>query len=191
MVHDLVDGLRQGDPASYRKALRTYGDSIYTFLLRLSGRRDVAEDLFQETWLALARHASRLSADTNLAAWLFTVARNAYRSHRRWVWLDAVHWAVDGTEPALVSSAPTPEEHAVAGETAVALDRALSRLRQPDKEVLLLVGLQGVDSSEIPGILGIGQEAFRQRLSRARKALSAELEIEIELERPSMRSGTT
>jgi RNA polymerase sigma factor (sigma-70 family) len=176
MSRDLVHGLRQGDPVCYREALHTYGDSIYTFLLRLSGRRDVAEDLFQETWLALARHAARLSTDTNLAAWLFTVARNAYRSHRRWVWLDAVHWAVEGAEAAFVSRAPSPEDHAVADETATALDRALSRLRRTDREILLLVGLQGVDSSEIAGILGIGPEAFRQRLSRARKALSAELE---------------
>lgn len=184
MSRDLVDRLRQADPASYREALRTYGDAVYTFLLRLSGRRDVADDLFQETWLALARHATRLAPDTRLSAWLFTVARNAYRSHHRWAWLDALHWAVDSSDDGFVSSsisgavssAPSPEEHAVADETAIALDRALSRLRRADREILLLSGLDGVDGGDIAGILGIAQEACRQRLSRARKALALELE---------------
>jgi len=62
-------------------------ERIYSFLLRLCGRRDVADDLFQETWAKLATNAVRLREDSDLAAWLFTVARNVYRSHRRWTLL--------------------------------------------------------------------------------------------------------
>ena len=51
--------------------------------IRLSRRRDVAEDLVEETWLRLVTHAPRLRPDTRLASWLFTVARHLHVSYVR------------------------------------------------------------------------------------------------------------
>lgn len=176
MSADLVERLRRGDDAAYREALRLHGDGLYTFLVRLTARRELAEDLFQETWLALARHAPRLPADTKLGAWLYTVARNAYRSHRRWAWVDVSRWlVVDGDEDT-ASNAPSPEELAAAHQAASALDEALTRLRAADREILLLHAVEGLDAAEIARILDLGPEAQRQRLSRARKALERELQ---------------
>ena len=79
----LVARLRSGDTEAFDAIYDEYRPRIFGFLLRLSRRRTVAEDLLDETFLRLVRHAAALRADTNLGAWLFTVARNLYWSHRR------------------------------------------------------------------------------------------------------------
>ena len=75
--------LRRGDPAAFGRVYEAYGPRIFRFLARMCGQKDVAEDLYQETWIKLAIHARRLEDDTDLGAWLYTVARNLARSERR------------------------------------------------------------------------------------------------------------
>ena len=69
-----VDGLRRGDPAAFDSVFAAYRRRLYGYLVRMTRRKDVAEDLLQETFLRLAQHARRLEATTRLGAWLFTVA---------------------------------------------------------------------------------------------------------------------
>src|SRR5438552_246744 len=123
---ELLDGLRRGDAAAFDRVYARYRDRIYGFLRRLTGGdRPLADDLFQETFLKLARHAFRLRDDTDLAAWLFTVARNEYRAHRRFVILDddrlrALHLAGDRAAPL------SPEAETEAGRAAARLESALA-----------------------------------------------------------------
>jgi len=119
----LVGRLREGDAEAFDAVYAAFNKAVFTFLLRLSRHRDVAEDLHEETWLRLVRHAGRLRADTRLGPWLFTVARH------------------------LVAS----------------------------REVLLLVGVAGLDQSEAAQVCGISPDALRQRLHRARELLSGML----------------
>ena len=59
-----------------------YRPRVFAFLLRMTRNRALAEDLLDETWLRLVRHAPRLLDDTRCGPWLFTVARNLYWTHR-------------------------------------------------------------------------------------------------------------
>jgi RNA polymerase sigma factor (sigma-70 family) len=102
----LVERLRSGDGGALADVYARYHERIWSFLLRLSGRRHLAEDLFQETWLAVARGARRLRDDTDLRAWLFTVARNRHRSYRRWAALDIARLLELGSGPAEQARAP-------------------------------------------------------------------------------------
>src|SRR5438876_4586701 len=79
----LVKRLRNGDADAFDEAYSAFNIRLFTFLLRLSHRRDVAEDLLEETWLRFVKHARRLRADTRLGPWLFTVARNLHVSYQR------------------------------------------------------------------------------------------------------------
>ena len=79
----LVGRLREGDPDAFDEVYAAFNTRLFTFLLRLSRRREVAEDLLEETWLRLVKHARRLRHDTRLGAWLFTVARNLHVSYNR------------------------------------------------------------------------------------------------------------
>jgi RNA polymerase sigma-70 factor (ECF subfamily) len=175
----MVDGLRRGERAAFDAAFTRFRARVYGFALRLSGRRDVAEDLFQETWLKLARAAPSLREDTDLTAWLFTVVRNEYVSWRRWSMFDLSRLVLVGEESAhLAHTEPhdAPDERLQATRSVAELERALAALSPADREVLLLVGVEGVEQEQAAVILGIRYDALRQRLARARVALARALE---------------
>lgn len=171
----LVDALRRGESRAFDAVYGKYRARVHGFLLRLSGRPDVAEDLFQETWLKLARHAPRLAEDTDLRAWLFTVARNAWVSHRRWSMLDLSRIVALDDDAQPPARAPDPDARADAARRVERLERALASLPPASREVLLLVGVEGFDQEEAAGMLGITYDALRQRLARARAQLAERL----------------
>src|SRR5881396_3083184 len=79
----LVARLRAGDTGAFDEVYDAYRARVFAFLLRMTRSRTLAEDLLDETWFRLVRHAPNLLADTRLGPWLFTVARNLYWSYRR------------------------------------------------------------------------------------------------------------
>lgn len=166
----LLSGLRDGDAGAFGAVYARYHERIWSFLLRLSGRRHLAEDLFQETWLAVARDAVRLREDTDLRAWLFTVARNRHRSYRRWAMLDFTRLLEFASEPE--GHAPPPDQEAEARAAAERAEAAFSRLSAAHREVLLLVVGEGLDAASAGAVLGLTPEAVRQRLRRARAELA-------------------
>ncbi len=172
---DLVSALRRGDPAAFTAVYDRFRRPLYGFLRRAVRRDDVAEDLFQETWMALARAAPTLREETDLAAWLFTVARNAFRSHLRWARLDLSRW-VSFSDDACPASAPTPEAHVAQSRLLGAVEEALARLPAHHREVLLLVAIEELAQEQIAAVLGISWPALRQRLTRARAALAARVD---------------
>jgi len=182
----LVARLRAGDTEAFDAIYEEYRPRVFGFLLRLSRRRAVAEDLLDETFLRFVRHAPALRADTNLGAWLFTVARNLYWSYRRASALE------DGVDPAALSlwpittPEPSPFELAAGGELESRFDEALRGLTPQQREVLLLVIREGMKPSEAAEVCGITAEALRQRLARARAVLIEHMN----LERPVRRYGT-
>lgn len=166
---ELVDRLRRGDGTAFRELYARFAPASFGFLVRLAGDREVAEDLHQEVWLSIARHAGRLDPGTDLAAWIFTIARHRFFSSRR------------RTRPAPSLSENAQIEAAV-GVTSSDdpacrdLERALVALPDGHREVLLLVGVEGLDTTQAAAVLGIRTEALRQRLARARAALAAALD---------------
>ena len=168
-----VDRLRRGDSAAFDRVYATFHPRLFSFLLRLSGRRDTAEDLAQETWIRLAKAAPTLREDTNLAPFLFTIARNAFLSHRRWAMLDLSRIVTFGLE-AMSSAATesTPETDHERARAIALLEAALQQIPLASREVLLLVGVEGMEQDEVARVLGLSYDALRQRLSRARSQLA-------------------
>ena len=173
----LVDGLRRGDGAAFDRVYAAYHGRIHAFLLRLCGRRDTAEDLAQETWMKLAKAAPTLREDTTLAALLFTIARNAFLSHRRLAMLDLSRLVVVGLETvSAVSADAAPDEAHERARAIRLLERALAELPVASREVLLLVGVEGLEQEEVAAIVGVSYDALRKRLSRARAELAERMQ---------------
>lgn len=181
----LVDSLRRGEASAFDAVYAKYRARIYGFLVRLCRRPDVAEDLFQETFLKLARNAPRLAEDTDLAAWLFTVARNAWVSHRRWSMLDVSRLVALEDDALPAARSPDPDARADAARAMERMERALASLPAASREVLLLVGVEGFEQDEVAGMLGIKYDALRQRLTRARAQLAERLAMVETLEVPA------
>jgi len=171
----LVARLRAGDTSAFDEVYEVYRPRVFAFLLRMTRRRAVAEDLLDETWLRLVRHAARLLPDTRLGPWLFTVARNLYWSQRRDALVEESSVAELLTLWPSPAPWPSPFDLAAADELARRLERALSTLSPQYREVVLLVGQEGVTPADAAAICGISPEALRQRLSRARAALAEKL----------------
>jgi RNA polymerase sigma-70 factor (ECF subfamily) len=174
---DLVARLRAGDTAVFDEIHGAFNPRLFGFLARLSRSRSVAEDLLEETWLRLVRHAGRLDPDTRLAPWLFTVARNLYISYCR-------NRAVDDAAAAQIGLWPAPAVDSPFEVTAASLlerrlEAAIAELSPQFREALLLVGVEGLSPTEAAGVCGISPETMRQRLSRARGALAAKLDEDV------------
>jgi RNA polymerase sigma-70 factor (ECF subfamily) len=167
----IVAGLRACDSRAFTDAYELYADRLYSFAVRLAGRRDAAEELFQHAWLRLAERAPRLADDTNLLAWLLTVARNRWRSQRRKIDTHGRHehelWDAVAAEP--------PPDVSLERRTALAkLEAALSDLAEHHREVLIvMIEADDVPQHQLAAVLGVSPAVFRKRLSRARAALSA------------------
>lgn len=167
---DLMLALRRKEQDALDEVYRLYQQRIWRFLARLAWSRAEAEDLFQETWLAVARHAHRLREDTNLAVWLFTIARNKHKNSLR----SRVSAArrQSGQERLVAAPVALPDE---AADTRLQVGRvaaALTRLSEAHREVLLLCLSERLEAAEAARVLGIREDALRKRLSRARAALS-------------------
>ncbi|MCX6549784.1 MAG: RNA polymerase sigma factor [Acidobacteria bacterium] len=167
--------LRAGDAQAFDAVYAAYHARLFNFLARLSRRRDVAEDLLEETWLRLVTHARRLQDDTRLGPWLYTVARNIFYSYCRSRAIDDEGAAgLIGLWPAGTPQA-SPFEETAARELERRVERALATLPTPYRETLLLVGVEGLTPSEAAAVCGLTPDALRQRLSRARAMLDRAL----------------
>lgn len=171
----LVARLRAGDPTAFDLVFDEFNPRLFNFLARLSRRRDVAEDLLEETWLRFVAQMPRFRSDTSIGAWLFTVARNLHVSYRRSRLIEDSHAAgLLGLWPC-GSLAPSPFEMALASETGRRLENALGALPVVYREALLLVSVEALRPAEAAAVCRISPEAMRQRLSRARALLARAL----------------
>ena len=168
----LIAALRRGSREAFARVYAAERGRLYGFLLRLCQNRELAADLFQNTWLKLAQRASSLREDTDVRAWLFTVARNEYRSHCRAQMVDLSRFLAVGREQQTWPEAPLPSESSGEIER---LETALASLADADRELLLLVGVEGLEPQQAAEVLGISYAALRQRLARARARLSQKL----------------
>jgi RNA polymerase sigma-70 factor (ECF subfamily) len=169
---EIVAGLRRADASAFDALYELYRARIHGFLLRLSGRRDVAEDLFQETWINAARAAPRLREDSRLGPWLYRIARNEWVSHRRWSMLDLSRLVALRDEGPYASDDAAPDDAVAAHREAARIERAIASLPPALREALLLVAVEGLEQKEAAEVLGIKYDLLRQRLTRARERLA-------------------
>jgi RNA polymerase sigma factor (sigma-70 family) len=166
---DLVQALRRGEQGALDEVYRRYRERIWRFLARLAWSEAEAEDLFQETWLAVARHARHLRGETNLLVWLYTIARNKHRNSLRFRAF-ARRRQLE-LERAPTAAPPSPDEAAHARREIDRVTMALTHLPDAHREVLLLCASERLEPAEAARVLGIREDALRKRLSRARSAL--------------------
>lgn len=169
---ELIERLRRGESAAFDTIYEQHRARIFTFLARLTGRRELAEELVQETFLRLCRFAPRLTPDTRIALWLYTVARNLARSHYRLSVVDADR-LMGIAQLAATERQVSPFDMTAAREVERAVERALQRLPLEQRELLILIAVERLPSADVARLLDLSAVAFRQRLSRARKQLAA------------------
>jgi RNA polymerase sigma-70 factor (ECF subfamily) len=138
--------------------LRAFGRS-------LSGNRDLADDLVQETLLKAWAARKRFQAGTNMRAWTFIILRNLFLSQMRRARFKG-EWD-DVTASKILAAPASQERHVDLGD----LQRALMYLPQPQREALILVGAGGFAYEEAAEICGCAVGTIKSRVARGRVAL--------------------
>lgn len=176
----LLESARLGDRKSLEALLSRYHPKVLNFGLRVCGNADDADDVAQDSLLAMARSVARFRGDSSLSTWFFTVARRFCLKRRRrsrfapdreesWEAL-----AERGPEPE-VGLAAAPEQALILDETRQALEEAIASLDPPHRDVLLLRDVEGLSNQEVADRLGIRIEAVKSRLHRSRRAVRERL----------------
>jgi len=171
----LVEDLRARRAGSFDRLYARHRERIWAFLVRLSGDRVEAEDLFQETWISAAKHVHALQAGSDVRAWLYAIARNKHRSARRFLLFDLRRREALAHEPMPASA--TPDGELERRQRLRAIENALESLSQAHREILILSVLEGLEGPSLAAALEIKEDAMRKRLSRARAELSEALAL--------------
>ncbi len=156
-----LNQLREGVDTAILSLVTQYYAPINRYLYRLTGDPHTADDLTQETFLDAYVALSRLAANSNISAWLYQIATNRARKHRRrarlirWLPLD------------LGMCHDTEDEARVIARDSVG--QAMAQLSTEQREILLLYTWAGLNCAEIGSVIGKREDAVKMALMRARR----------------------
>jgi RNA polymerase sigma factor (sigma-70 family) len=170
---DLLRAHIDGDREAFAQLYDRHDRACFQFVRRLLGSSGAdAEDLHQETWLAVSRHAPRFDPlKASFGAWLYTIARRKVWDHLR---KQASFRLVPGQEDLLLAVpdlGPTPLQETESRESALALIKAVEALPLPQRETFILFSEGGLSLEEIAEITEVSAETSKSRLRYARATL--------------------
>ena len=168
-----------GQAGAIDELIRRYRDELFGYLVRFTGSRALAEDVFQETFLQIHLSAASFDVDRRLKPWLYTIATNKARDARRWlrrrpsVSLDT---PVGGSDDAvaMVDLMPAdgndPQGPLQGAEQTNRVRAAVDRLSDAQREILLLTYFQRMSYAQVADILNIPVGTVKSRLHGAVRA---------------------
>jgi RNA polymerase sigma-70 factor (ECF subfamily) len=167
----VIELAAQGDRASAECLIRTHQASLYAYILRLSGRPDLAEDIVQDAFVRILTNLSRFDPRFRFSTWLFTIAKrlymNAMQKHRPVYDSDVVGAARgDAHDPS--TPAIADEERTRAREC---LDEALAGLNEEQRQIMLLFHQQEWPIAQIAQYMDMPEGTIKSHLHRGRKKL--------------------
>lgn len=174
---ELIELAKVGDAEALASLVQQHQARVYRFCMKLCRDPADAEDVLQETFLALARSIGDFRGEASLSTWLYAVARSFCIKKRRRARPTASLADVtpgeeqQGAVMGLTASEPPPDEMLAGREVELAVERALRSLEPEAREVLLLRDMEGCSAAEVAEVLGISVAAVKSRLHRARLLL--------------------
>lgn len=175
----IARGLRERDMELLADLVERYQHRLVRYLLYLTGKREYAEDLAQETWIRVLQRGSQYNGRQRFDPWLFAIARNLaidYLRKKR----KAVEAASLPNDPDAVlllsSSGPSPFEAAARSEDAMRLAGRLQILPPLYREALLLRFQEDLSLAEMVQVLGAPTTTVTSRIYRGLAALRSAFE---------------
>lgn len=157
--------------ADFRRQALEHLDALYNFAVYLTRKPEEAEDLVQETYLRALRFSHRFQPGTHLRAWLFQILRNTFLTFYRLREREAPLPEVGVTEGETAMFRDAPEEDAGALEAHTDLERAMRRLPEEFRTVLLLAEVEGLPLEEVARVMACPVGTVKSRIFRAKERL--------------------
>lgn len=172
---EIVTGLKEGAPEAFRALYVAQGRSVFSYLVRVTGRREMAEELTQETFLTAIRKIGFFKSrfDGGLRSWVFRIATHlaidALRREKR------IEFRSGETASREIESRagtdPNPLEALEHGELGQKIDQAMQQLTESQRMIYLMHEHEEMSCFEISRVCGCSENGVKQKLFRARRAL--------------------
>ncbi|GIE28614.1 DNA-directed RNA polymerase sigma-70 factor [Actinoplanes italicus] len=168
----LLRSIAAGDAAALSRLYERHGRVLFGYLHRLAGDRMTAEEILQDTMLAVWRTAGAFEGRAKATTWLFGVARR--QAHNRLRGRSAPAPAAPDLSDQPDHGAG-PEELAIAAAGGTPVAAAIDRLPEHHRDVIALVFVAGLPLAEVAEVLGVPVGTVKSRLHHARAAVAAAL----------------
>lgn len=182
----VAHGLKRHDAELLDRLIVQYQHRLLRYLLFLTGDRETADDLFQETWMRVLTRGSQYNGAARFDTWLFTVARNMLIDMRRKRTMASLEelCSGDGEEYTfeIPSTEPNPFDRYRSQEEARKVAAALLTLEPLHREVLVLRFHEELSLEEIATVTRAPLSTVKSRLYRGLAALKPRLEQQFEKE---------
>ena len=176
----IAHGLKRQDPELLDRLIELYQHRLLRYLLFLTGKREVAEDLFQETWMRVLLRGQQYNGKARFDTWLFTIARNLVIDLSRKRTMSSLDELSDPTDDArpfeVAADIPSPLEQFQLREDRAEVAEVLLTLEPNYREVLVLRFHEELSLEEIAGVTRAPLSTVKSRLYRGLAALKPEIE---------------
>lgn len=174
----IARGLRRRDPDLLDRLIEQYQHRLLRYLVYLAGNRDLAEDLFQETWIRVLERGHQYDGKHEFGTWLYTVARNLtidYLRKKRLVSLDRLLEDEEHAPPEPLDTRPLAWEIVAQHEQAEHISAALVSIPVEYRETVVLRFQEGLALEEIAMVTGAKLGTVKSRLYRGLNLLMSRL----------------
>lgn len=176
----IARGLKMQDPEMLDHLIELYQHRLLRFLLFLTGKREVAEDLFQETWMRVLLRGAQYNGKARFDTWLFTIARNLVidlSRKRTMISLDEMNDSSEDDRPfEIPTDGPSPFDQFQSREDSAEVGEVLLKLDSTSREVLILRFYEDLSLEEIAGVTHAPLSTVKSRLYRGLASLRPAIE---------------
>jgi RNA polymerase sigma-70 factor (ECF subfamily) len=167
---DVMNAVKNGQVEKLAILFEKHHLKLFNFFLRLTGSRNVSEDLVQDVFIRILKYRSTYKGSSRFSVWMFQIARNAHydflRKHK-----NQNHYSLEEQYWDPPSGAPSPDDQTELGQDFDLLRQALSKLPVRKREVLLLSRFQGMKYKEIAELFDCHIGTVKAHVHRAIKEL--------------------
>ena len=176
---EIARGLKRQDPEMLDRLIETYQHRLMRYLMFLTNKREVAEDLFQEVWIRVLRRGSQYNGKARFDTWIFTIARNLVidlSRKRTMASLDEMREGGEDERPfEIAEDSPGPLEQFEGRENAQEIAAVLLTLEPTYREVLTLRFHEEMSLEEIATVTRAPLSTVKSRLYRGLASLKPQL----------------
>lgn len=173
-LQDVVSRAKEGSVEDFQKLYEFFARKILNYIYRMTGSREEAEDLTQETFVLAYTHLSSLQDNAKFQSWLFRIAQNSvYQKYRG---MQPIIEAIEQEETSeltcevnrLSASQASPENRVLSQELEQIIKKAIQQLPQKYKQVFVLSAIHKLTYSEISHVVNRSLASVKSDIHRAR-----------------------
>jgi len=179
---ELVERSRRGDAGAYDELIRRYQGKIYSCVYNMTSNKEDTEDLVQEVFIKAYHSLPRFQGKSSFYTWIYRIAINRTinyvkkRKNKQALSLNDADLGIERDNTYIeLSSKKSPVLDLSVSELKEKLNRALQKLSEKHRTVVVMHDIEGVPHEEIAQIQGCSPGTVRSRLFYARQQLQAEL----------------